>query len=138
VTEQGRHLVHRISPDGKKKETIAGNGTTSEPINGRPATEIGLHEVRGVALRPDGSYFLCTHKGGDVIFVDSHGIANKLIDGEGRGNVHAGEGEAVSTPGDKISEPRAVTLAPNGDLIVTSGDYGFVRVVKKKTRSSDD
>ena len=137
VTEQGRNFVHRISPDGKKKKTIAGNGTTAEPVNGRPATEIGLFEVRGIALRPDGSFFVCTHKGGDIVFVDSKGIANKFIDGVGRGNVHAGDGEPVANPGDKISEPRAVALAPNGDLIITCSDYGFVRVVKKKPDATD-
>ena len=132
VTEQGANLVHRISPDGERKETIAGNGSKAEPVSGRPATEIGLFEVRGVALRPDGSFFLCTHKGGDVIFVDTKGIAHKFIDGRGSGNVRHGDGSPVDAPGDKISEPRAVTLAPNGDLIITCNDHGFVRLVRKK------
>ena len=132
ITEQGDNLVHRISPDGKTRPVIAGNGTTDDPIDGKPATEIGLHEVRGIALRKDGSYFLCTHKGGDIIFVDSKGIANTFIHGSGRGNVWAGDGEPVTSPGEKISEPRAVTLAPNGDLIITCNDHGFVRIVKKR------
>ncbi|MDA7526264.1 hypothetical protein OAG85_01075 [Verrucomicrobiales bacterium] len=67
ITEQGRNLVHRISPDG--------------------------------------SYFLDTHKGGDVIFVDRKGIANIFIHGSGRGNVWKGGGEQVTSPGEKISEP---------------------------------
>jgi hypothetical protein len=29
----------------------------------------------------------------------------------------------------KISEPRAVTLAPNGDLIITENDDGYIRRV---------
>lgn len=132
ITEQGANKVHRISPDGKTRKVIAGNGTTDDPIDGKPTTEIGLHEVRSIALRRDSSYFLCTHKGGDVIFVDSKGIANTFIHGSGSGNVWEGDGEPVTTPGEKISEPRAVTLAPNGNLIITCNDNGFVRVVKKR------
>lgn len=132
VTEQGRNQVHRISPDGKKRETIAGNGSRDEPVDGRPAMEIGLFEVRSIALRPDGSYFLCTHKGGDVVFVDTKGIAHRFIHGNGKGNIHEGDGKSVTTPGEKISEPRAVTLAPNGDLLITCNDNGYVRVVKKR------
>ncbi|MEM7385680.1 MAG: hypothetical protein AAF514_12110 [Verrucomicrobiota bacterium] len=132
VTEQGAGRVFRISPDGKTKEHLAGNGSEDEPVSGRQATEIGLHEVRGIALRKDGSYFLCTHKGGDIVFVDTKGIAHVFIEGRGRGNVHDGDGQSVKVPGEKISEPRAVTLAPNGDLLITCNDNGFVRVVKKK------
>lgn len=131
ITEQGRNLVHRLSPDGKEKKIVAGNGTTDEPINGKPATEIGLHEVRGIALLPEGGFIVCTHKGGDVVHVDSDGTANILVHGIGRGNLHNGDGKPVTEPGDKISEPRSVTLAPNGDVIITCNDSGFVRVIPR-------
>ena len=129
VTDRGASLVYRVEEDGTKT-VIAGNGSDDEPENGRPATEIGLEDVRGIAFRPDGSYFVCTHKGGDVVFVDTNGIANIFIAGRGNKNVHAGDGEPPESPSDKISEPRGIALAPNGDLIITTNDSGFIRIVK--------
>ncbi|MDA0813790.1 MAG: hypothetical protein O3C21_15540 [Verrucomicrobia bacterium] len=131
ITEQGRHLVHRLSPDGKEQSIVAGNGTTDEPIDNKPATEIGLNEVRGIALLPKGGFLVCTHKGGDIVHVDSDGIANVLIRGSGEGNIHTGDGEPITVSGDKISEPRSVTLAPNGDVIITCNDSGFVRIIPR-------
>ncbi|MCB1096411.1 MAG: hypothetical protein KDN22_12615 [Verrucomicrobiae bacterium] len=129
VTDRGAHVVYRIQPNGSRT-IIAGDGSDNEPVDGSPATSIGLEDVRGIALRPDGSFFLCTQKGGDVVFVDSRGIATALIRGTRSGNTHEGDGLPLESPGEKISEPRAVTLAPSGDLIITTNDNGFIRVVR--------
>ena len=131
ITEQGQHLVHGLSPDGKKRTIVAGNGTTDEPIDNKPATEIGLNEVRGIALLPKGGFLVCTHKGGYIVHVSSDGIANVLIRGSGEGTIHTDDGEPITKPGDKISEPRSVTLAPNGDVIITCNDSGFVRIIPR-------
>ena len=58
-------------------------------------------------------------------------LTNVLIRGSGKGNIHTGDGESITLPGDKISEPRSVTLAPNGDVIITCNDSGFVRVITR-------
>ncbi|MGK0185112.1 MAG: hypothetical protein ACI9R3_000887 [Verrucomicrobiales bacterium] len=129
VTDRGAHVVYAIETDGTRS-TIAGNGTDADTVSGQPATSVGLESVRGIAMRPDGSYFLCTQKGGDVVFVDSTGIATVFIAGSSSGNIQAGDGLPPETPGDKISEPRAISLAPNGDLIITTNDKGFVRIVR--------
>jgi len=31
-----------------------------------------------------------------------------------------------------VSEVRAVTVAPNGDILITENDYGFIRRVLKR------
>ena len=130
VTARAAHLVYRISPDGTKT-VIAGDGTDKEITGGMLATEAGLESVRGVAIQSDGSFFLATQKGGDVWFVDTSGVIHRFISGNGKGNTRDGENDLVSTPGDKISEPRAISLAPNGDLIITSNDKGYVRVAQR-------
>ena len=56
--------------------------------------------MRSIALRPDGSYFLCGHKGGDVVFVENRGIVHRFIRRKGGDNVHAGVGEVATTKGD--------------------------------------
>ena len=129
VTDRGANRVYRIFPDGSK-QAIAGNGQTTGGGDGEKALETGLHGVRGICFAPNGGYYLATHEGGQVWYVDVNGYIHLLIDGD-TSHTHAGDGEDIKTPGRKISEPRAVTLAPNGDLIVTENDYGYVRVVER-------
>ena len=124
------HYVYRLSADGSTKTIIAGNGTTFGGASGRAATAKGLNEVRGIAVRPDGSYFLCTHRASQVWFVDTQGIIWQIINGSNSHEIHDGDGQTLANTNLlKISEPRAVTLAPNGDLIVTENDDGYIRRV---------
>jgi len=129
VTDRGANTVYKLFPDGNR-QAIAGNGQATGGGDGYNALETGLHGVRGIFFGPNGGYYLATHEGGQVWYVDTQGYIHLLIDGDNR-DTHAGDGQDIKTPGRKISEPRAVTLAPNGDLIVTENDYGYVRVVEK-------
>jgi hypothetical protein len=125
VTDREGHAVFKVFSDGTRQQ-IAGNGGTSGGGSGRPALQTGLKEVRGIQFHPEGGYFLATHDGGQVWFVDDDERIHLLIDGDDDGT-HAGDGFPLSTPGRKISEPRAVTLSPAGDLIVTEHDGGYIR-----------
>ncbi len=130
VTSRAQHRVYRVSLDGTTFTTIAGNGTTARAVSGQPALATGMERVRGIAFRPDGSYFLCSQKGGDVLFVDTAGIAHVYLTGAANGNNRNGDGSPPDAPGGpKISEPRAVSLAPDGTLLITTNDNGFVRAV---------
>jgi len=130
VTDRGAHAVYRISSGGAK-ERIAGNGTDTGGGDGQSALDTGLNEVRGISFTPEGGYLLATHRDDQVWYVDTTGIIHLLVDGAG--DVHNGDGLPLSSPGEKISEPRAVTLAPNGDLIITENDAGFIRLVPRLT-----
>ena len=131
VTSRGEHRVYRVSETGALT-VIAGDGSTTEPlVDGVPATSVGLEDVRGVAFFPDSSYLVATMKGGDLWYVDTDGRIHRMLSGAPRGNVRAGDGQRFSMPGDKIAEPRAVTLAPNGDIIITTNDTGYVRVIER-------
>ncbi len=130
VTSRAQHRVYRVALDGSSITPIAGNGSTALAISGQPALSTGMERVRGIAFRPDGSYFLCSQKGGDILFVDTAGIAHIYVTGASNGNANNGDGLPPNAPGPaKISEPRAITLAPNGDLIITTNDTGFLRLV---------
>ncbi len=129
VTSRGQNRVYRVALDGSSFTAIAGDGSTATAVSGQPALSIGMERVRGVAFRPDGSYFLCSQKGADVLFVDTSGIAHIYITGAPSGNSNNGDGAPPSAPGPtKIAEPRAITLAPNGNLIITTNDTGFIRL----------
>ncbi len=132
VTDRGTNQVYKVFPDGSR-ETVAGNGSSTGGGDGQKALETALYGVRGICFAPNGGYFVATHEGGQVWYVDTDGYIHLVIDGDDE-HTHAGDGEDIQTPGKKISEPRAVELAPNGDLLVTENDYGYVRVVEKVLR----
>ena len=124
AADRGGHTVTRIEADGTKV-LIAGNGTTTGGGDGEPALETGLGEARGVWFHPLGGYFVATHQGGQIWYVDTDGI----IDGDDE-HSHSGDGEDYDTQGKKISEPRAITMDGEGRLVITENDYGYIRVVE--------
>ncbi len=130
VADREGHRVYKVFPDGSK-QILAGNGDTRGGGSGFPATQTGLKEVRGIYFHPMGGYFLATHDGGQVWFVDDEQTIHLLIDGDDDGT-HAGDGLPLTAPGRKVSEPRAVTLSQAGDLLVTEHDAGFIRRARRK------
>lgn len=129
VTEDTGNRVFRIESNGSAT-VIAGNGNTSGGGDGLPAVLTGLNRVRGVACLPSGGFFLATQKGSHIWYVDTGGIIHKMMDCAASGTINAGNGVAYDVPGVKMSEPRAITISPNGDLVITASDYGHIRVVK--------
>jgi WD40 repeat protein len=133
VTEDSGNRVYRLDGNGMRT-LIAGreDGSPSGGGDGLPATSTGLNRVRGVAFLPTGGFFLATQKGSHIWYVDTGGIIHKMIDCDPSANpvYNAGNGEPYSTPGLKMNEPRAITVAPNGDLIITASDHGQIRVIK--------
>ena len=77
-----------------------------------------------------GGFFLGTHEGCQLWFVDAAGLAHLFVDGEK--DAHAGIGEAFDTPGKKVSEMRSVTLDAAGNVIIVDDDRGFVTRVERK------
>jgi hypothetical protein len=129
VTEDIGNRVYRIGSNGDKT-LIAGNGSTFGGGDGFAAVDTGLNRVRGVACLPNGGMFVATQKGSHVWYIDTAGIIHKAMDCSATGSVNAGNDQPWTTPGVKMSEPRAISLAPNGDLLITASDFGQIRVVK--------
>jgi sugar lactone lactonase YvrE len=129
VTDRSAHSVVRIEPDGTKTR-IAGNTFPAGGGDGQPALATGLEEVRGIAFVPSGGFFVGTHRGSDVWFIDTNGIAHLFIDGVRNSDPFGGEGTLASAPGIKLSEIRALNLTPAGDLIITQSDQSTVRIVE--------
>jgi hypothetical protein len=129
VADRTAHAVYRVEPDGTKTR-IAGNGLTTGGGDGQPAIETAMEEVRGVAFAPSGGFFTCTHRGSDVWFVDTNGIAHLFINGVRNSSPFSGEGTVASSAGVKLSEVRAINLTPGGDLIITQSDESTVRIVE--------
>lgn len=128
VADRGAHLVYLVDRSSGELTVIAGNGRTDGGGDGALAVETGLNEVRGLWFHPRGGFFVATHKGGQVWYVDLSGTIHLFVDGD-TDHTHAGDGGAYNAEGPKISEPRAVTMSPQGDVLITENDYGYVRRV---------
>ncbi len=122
--------VWRIEADGSRTR-VAGNQLETGGGSGSPALGSTLDEVRGIAFLPTGGYFLCTHKGSDVWYVQTDGTLRKYLQGRGTDNLNKADGEHPPvTDRDIFSEARSVTIAPNGDLLLCANDTGYIRRVR--------
>lgn len=129
VTDRGGHYVYRIGTDGTKT-IIAGNGATFGGGDGEGAVETGLNEVRGVWFLPHGGYFLATHRGSQVWYVDTGGVIHLFLHGF-TSNTHGGDGTWFYAPNEpRVSEIRAITMDHQGNILITEHDSGYVRKVE--------
>ena len=129
------------------KTHVAGVGvaSTSTPDSADTgnllATNATLNQVRGISFLPNGGYFLCTHRGGNVWYVDSDANyatahIHLFLHGRGKNDITYFGPNALALPVTGIechSQPREITAAPDGSLLVVSNDSGLVRKIKNHT-----
>ena len=131
----GAQGLFRIDgPDARTR--ITGNGSQSTAAEGQLAINSFIQQPRGLAFLPNGSYFICGHKDGSVWFVDTAGVLHRYLRGRGTRDyynltnvLHPPLTGLAPNGQEWFSQPRAVTIAPNGNLICVSNDSGFVFVV---------
>jgi secreted PhoX family phosphatase len=129
VTDRDGHRVYRLDAQGNRT-VIAGNGTTLGGGDGHLATSTALNEVRGVWFLPTGAFFVATHRGSQVWYVDTAGYIHLFLNGI-RNGVPTGDGTWFYDPFEaRVSEVRAVTMDYDGNLIITENDIGFIRKVQ--------
>ncbi len=139
ISDRNNNGVYRVPPGyggGAFTDSlrVAGLGnaitTDSGPASsGLLATQAGLLEPRGVAFHPLGGYFVATHKGGDVWYIDTGGRAWMFIQGNSA-NVDNRNPVAVPTAEIIMSEPRSVSVSRTGDVLIASNDSGVIRIVR--------
>jgi DNA-binding beta-propeller fold protein YncE len=126
LSKQATGLFRIDGPDQRTR--ITGNFSQPLPQDGQLAVNSFIEGPRGIAFRPDGSYFLCGHRDGSVWFVDTSGVIHRYLRGSGKGDAFFVP-DGVQPPLTDINyfaQPRAVTLAPNGNLLVLANDSGFL------------
>jgi hypothetical protein len=129
VCDRGAHLVYRINGAGQRT-VIAGNGTPTGGGNGQSALATGLSGARSIWPVPTGGYWLLTHDGCQLWYLDSAGIVHLVLNGAG-GRTHSGDGEYFYNPTiPKISEGRSVTMDYQGNVLICESDYGYIRRIR--------
>lgn len=127
------NTVWRIDMENGSRQRIAGDGRFL--TSGIDARETRMEGVRGLAVTEHGAYFVTTEDGGDVWYVDPDGIAHVLLIGSGSGDLIGGEGQTLAQlaeHGENImGQPYAITIAPNGDLVLVTNETGVIRVIRK-------
>lgn len=139
VTDRNNNRVYRIESTASNIFinnflTVAGmGGSTDDGRNkdGAAAVLTGLREVRGIAFHPLGGYFLATHRGGDIWYVDTNGNIHMVIEGNNSNASIGGSIAVPTTPADGIvlASNRSISVALNGDLLIACNDAGFIRRV---------
>jgi sugar lactone lactonase YvrE len=134
VTDRGEDDTTRMSQglfriDGiNQRVRITGDASQPVAVDGAAASSSYIEQTRGIAFRADGSYFICGHKDGNVWFVDPQGILHRYLNGSGRKDSYSLPDGAHPPLVDQpyFAQPRGLSIAPNGNLLVVSNDSGFV------------
>ena len=132
VCDRGANLVYRMETNGDLVP-IAGNGTTTGGGEGFPALQTGLIQPRSIWFIPNGGYFITEHDPGNRIwYVDPAGIIHRWVNGSSANNFRVGDGawfyQNPST--NKVSRVRSINADPNGNLIITESNFGYVRRIR--------
>lgn len=137
VTDRDGSAVYRVPVNfggGTVTDTmrVAGLGTNENDgreMNGMPANQVGMREVRGIAFHPLGGYFLASHAGGDVWYVDTAGAAWMFIQGNGSDAHEPNPFPVPATSRNMLAEIRSVSVSLSGDLLIACNDAGYIRKV---------
>ena len=132
ICDRGANLVYRMETNGTLVR-IAGNGTTTGGGEGFPALQTGLIQPRSIWFIPNGGFFITEHDPGNrVWYVDPAGIIHRWLNGSSANNFRVGDGawfyQNPST--NKVSRVRSINADPNGNLIITESNFGYVRRIR--------
>ncbi|HUF61585.1 MAG TPA: DNRLRE domain-containing protein [Verrucomicrobiales bacterium] len=131
AVDMEREQVYLVSADGSKR-VVAGGDRFGLDL---PAVDTRLSEPRAARWLGDGSYVIGTKGGGRIWHVGSDAIARILLEGTGAGNVRNGDGatlaELYASKTAIMSQCYDVRLTPDGSLLLTTNDSGFIRVLRK-------
>lgn len=133
IADRNANRVYRMDTNGALV-TIAGDGTPSgNGGDGFPATQTSLTLPRSIWFIPNGGFFIGEHDPGNRIwYVDPAGIIHRWMNGSSANNSHVGDGQwFYNNPAQaKVSRVRAVNTDPNGNLIITESNFGYVRRIR--------
>jgi hypothetical protein len=140
ITDRNAYRVYRLGTNNVLTP-IAGTGYTTNFAGGGeggPALSTALILPRSIWFIPNGGYFLSEHDGGAaggnrIWYVDPAGLIHRWVNGSSTANTYGlGDGQwFYANPATaKMSRVRAVNADPNGNLIITESNNGYIRRIR--------
>ena len=125
ITVSAPRVVYRIDPDTGILTFVAGGGSSS--VDGVPATNLSLQDVRALAVGPDGSLYISNGQSGAVRVwrVTPDGIAHHFA-GTGVAGYSGDGGLATSA---QISAVAGMDVAPDGTVYLADINNARIRKV---------
>ena len=134
IADTFNHRIRRVDPTGAVT-TVVGTGQASFSGDGGPASAATLHWPHGVAVDPAGAaLFIADSANHRIRRVD---LASGVITTVAGGDTAGWSGDGGPAVGAKLEDPKAVWVAPSGDLFVAdSGNERIRRIDRSGTIST--
>ncbi len=124
IVDSWNNRIRRVSATGIIT-TVAGNSTGGYDGDEIPATQAGLKRPRGIALGPNGSYYIADSGNHRIRYVDPAGFIHTIA-GTGTAGFSGDGGQATDA---QLNTPSAVALGPDGHLYVADTNNHRIRQI---------
>jgi len=133
IADTGTSRIRRVGPDGIIT-TVAGTGAPAFSGDGGPATQAALNAPIGVAVAPDGSFYIADQNNHRIRRVGQDGILTTVA-GIG-GFPFGGDGGLATQAASNF--PRGVAVAPDGSFFIVDGTSRIRQVASPLPGFGDD
>jgi sugar lactone lactonase YvrE len=130
VCDIGNHRVRIVEASSGLIRTFAGNGERSATPDGVPLEGTPLNGPRALDFDGDRSLYLALREGNSLYRIDLETRSLHHIAGTGEAGYDGDGGPALHA---KLSGPKGVSVAPNGDIYLVDTESHTIRVVYAAT-----
>jgi hypothetical protein len=139
-TSDGGFLIADIENERIRKvsaagviTTVAGNGVSGFGGDGGPATSASLHDPHNVVGLADGGFLISDTSNERVRHVDPGGVIRTVV-GDG---VRGSSGDGGPAASARLAAPKAVSVTPEGDLLIADEQSNRIRFVGRIVRPTN-
>ena len=126
IADIGNHVIRRVAAKTGLITTIAGTGKAGNTPDGAPVTGTPLNGPRSLDFDREGTLWLITREGNQLLRLDLAGGVIHHVAGTGKKGFTGNGGPAdVAT----FSGPKGIALAPNGDVYLADTENHVIRRV---------
>jgi RHS repeat-associated protein len=117
IADTSNSRIRRVGPDGIIT-TVAGTGVQGFAGDGGPATQAQLYFPIGVAIGPDGSFYIADTSNERIRRVGPDGIITTVA-GTGVRGIPSDDNEGIPATQVNLNRPGGVAVGPDGSFYIT-------------------
>lgn len=134
ICDIGNHRIRRVDLASETISTYAGTGERKATPDGAPIDGTPLNGPRALDFDGEHSLFLALREGNAVYRIDLAAKTFQHLAGTGeQGSTGDGRDARLA----KLSGPKGIALAPNGDVYLADTESHTIRVIRKATGHID-